>query len=208
LTATTGTVAPTTVPLSCASGGVCAVGDTGPGGGIVFYVHPGGGTFASPGSDCGASCRYLEVAPRASQEVIPWARGSNEAVSTTSGAIATGIGNGYQNTVNIKNQTGNDAYTSAAVYAFEYSNNGKTDWHLPSKVELNELCKYARSQTTGNTSVACANTGSLRERFSAASFWSSSEYSATQVWGQYFGNGSQYEFPKTTTLPVRPVRAF
>lgn len=30
----------TTVKVTCAQGGVCAVGDSGPGGGIVFYVAP------------------------------------------------------------------------------------------------------------------------------------------------------------------------
>jgi hypothetical protein len=41
---------------------VYSVGDVGPGGGIVFYVHQNG-TFASTGSDCGANCKYLEFAP-------------------------------------------------------------------------------------------------------------------------------------------------
>jgi hypothetical protein len=126
------------------------------------------------------------------------------------GAVATGIGSGYQNTVDIKNQAGNDPvyYTSAADYAFQYSNNGKTDWHLPSKVELNELCKYAGSQTTGDTSVACPNWGSLREGFSVLRYWSSSEASAYGAWSQGFGNGLQNYNLKTYPNQVRPVRAF
>ncbi len=51
---TTTTVAPTTtVPLSCAAGGLCAVGDTGPGGGLIFLANN-----ANDGSST-----YLEVAP-------------------------------------------------------------------------------------------------------------------------------------------------
>lgn len=51
---TTTTVAPTTtVPLTCAAGGLCAVGDTGPGGGRIFSVNS-----ANDGSST-----YLEVAP-------------------------------------------------------------------------------------------------------------------------------------------------
>jgi hypothetical protein len=41
---------------------VYSVGDVGPGGGIVFYVHPTG-TFTSIGSDGGLNCKYLEAAP-------------------------------------------------------------------------------------------------------------------------------------------------
>jgi uncharacterized repeat protein (TIGR02543 family) len=193
--------------LTCATGGTCAVGDTGPGRGIVFYVQPGGGTFASPGSDCGASCRYLEVAPAASEAKRWWATNMNwdKAVS---GADATAIGSGYQNTVDIVGQAGNVAASSAAVYAFDYSNNGKIDWHLPSREELNELCKYARSQTTGDTSVACTYSSSLRTDFSADYYWSSSEHSANLAWHRYFDYGFQNLNYKWWTNRVRPVRAF
>lgn len=51
---TTTTVAPTTtVPLACSAGGLCAVGDVGPGGGRIFSVNA-----ANDGSTS-----YLEVAP-------------------------------------------------------------------------------------------------------------------------------------------------
>jgi hypothetical protein len=179
----------TTVALTCAQGGVCAVGDTGPGGGIVFYVA--GSNFTSTGSDCNTACRYLEAAYAASEAVRTWATGAN-ASAAVSGADATGIGTGYQNTVDIKNQTGNVAATSAAVYAFEFFNNGKTDWHLPSKDELNQL--YLQQAIVGG--------------FSADAYWSSSEYSAASAWLQLFNLGSQTINFKTATPRVRPVRAF
>ena len=53
-----------TQTLSCATGGTCKVGDTGPGGGIVFYVAPK--TFIqreATGSMCKLDCKYLEAAP-------------------------------------------------------------------------------------------------------------------------------------------------
>ena len=53
----------TVTALTCATGGSCIVGDTGPGGGKVFYVRADGGTFTSTGSDCGTACKYLEAAP-------------------------------------------------------------------------------------------------------------------------------------------------
>ena len=43
-------------PLTCATGGTCVVGNTGPGGGIVFYISPTPNTAATP-------WRYMEVAP-------------------------------------------------------------------------------------------------------------------------------------------------
>jgi hypothetical protein len=96
----------------------------------------------------------------------------------------------------------------AIQIAADYSNNGKTDWHLPSIIELNELCKYAAQQTTGDLNVACTAEEPLRTGFSADSYWSSSVYSATGAWLQFFGDGNQYGNVKSNALRVRPVRAF
>lgn len=219
-TTTTTTVPPSTttstLPLSCAAGGTCVVGDTGPGGGIVFYVASS--NFSSTGSDCGSDCRYLEFAPRAGESfrvwALPWA---------VTGAVATAIGSGYQNTIMISTQAGNVETNSAAVYAFNYSNNGKTDWHLPSKDELNELCKYARRQTTGDTSTKCTGSASLsllssQGGFAVDGYWSSSEYGGPfrqfyppglHAWKQGFSTGEQSIAEKDNSLRrVRPVRAF
>jgi hypothetical protein len=102
--------------------------------------------------------------------------------------------------------------TYAAGIAYAYANNGKSDWHLPSKDELNELCKYARTQTTGNTAVRCAETDTLRVGFSGAFYWSSSELEpiAGLAWPQNFSSGIQgfSDDQKSKTNVVRPVRAF
>jgi len=45
---------------NCATESICSIGDTGAGGGIVFYV---GASFAETGTACGSNCHYLEVAP-------------------------------------------------------------------------------------------------------------------------------------------------
>jgi hypothetical protein len=182
------------------TGGTYNVGDTGPGGGIVFYVHRNG-TFTSIGSDCGSSCKYLEAAPSDHSTSVKWCSDPDSWLDIK----ATGIGAGMANTT-----TADVACTSGAIQiAADYVNNGITDWHLSSVDELNELCKYARSQTTGDTSVDCAESGSLRTGFSADSYWSSSEYSATIAWFQYFNDGYQANYiGKTITFRVRPVRAF
>jgi hypothetical protein len=99
--------------------------------------------------------------------------------------------------------------TYAAGIAWAYEINGKTDWHLPSKDELNELCKYARTQTTGDTAVGCANTGTLRDGFSADSYWSSSENNLGTAWRQSFLYSTRSDSAKSeTSYNVRPVRAF
>ena len=187
-----------TAASSCASGGVCVVGDTGPGGGIVFYVASS--DFTSTSSDCGTTCRYLEAATADQSTGIDWCSNTYMSLNVTS----TGIGNGMANTT-----TADTTCTSGAIQiAADYSNNGKTDWHLPSKDELNELCKYARTQTTGDTGVNCASSGSLRAGFSAVAYWSSSEEQATNAWNQYFSSGYRDNELKVLTGRVRPVRAF
>ena len=203
-------VTTTTLPLACAAGGICVFGDTGPGGGIVFYVHAAGGTFT-----CGAArasrCTYLEAAPTnwligtTGDPAREWATGTNQSISVGSTSFA--IGAGYANSLLVVAQVNNVAASSAAALAREYSGGSKTDWFLPSKDELNELCKYARQQTTG-TGTVCATSGPLRPGFSASHYWSSSERVASDAWDQHFNFGSQANATKDFALKVRPVRAF
>jgi hypothetical protein len=82
--------------------------------------------------------------------------------------------------------------TSGAIQvAADYTNNSKTDWHLPSKDELAQL--YAQKTTVG------ASTGR---------YWSSSEYDDGTAWYQHFSSGGQGNGFKNSTFYVRPVRAF
>jgi uncharacterized repeat protein (TIGR02543 family) len=195
----------TAVP--CSDGGVCAVGDMGPGGGVVFYV--GQTNFYSLQSACYTQCKYLEVAPEPGGGDVSrtWSTGGNQRFGVD-GADDDTVGGGASNTLDIKNQSGNTGDTTAAIYAFDYVNGGKTDWHLPSYFELNELCKYARQQTTGNTGVMCNSSGSLRSGFSTGSYWSSSENRDYGADAQSFDNGSISLENKSEWYQVRPIRAF
>ena len=184
--------------LSCAAGGTCAVGDTGPGGGVVFYVQASGGTFAC-GATLASTCKYLEAAPAnwltgtTGDPVRTWATGTGNQAAAVSGALGTAIGLGYKNSLAIVAQTGNVAATSAAVEARVYQGNSKTDWHLPSKDELNKL--YLNQARVGG--------------FSANYYWSSSEANATGGRAQDFVSGGQTGYSKDNSNPnVRPVRAF
>ena len=208
---------PVSATATCAQGGVCVVGDTGPGGGKVFYVSAT--NFTSTGSDCNTACKYLEASPAPDGGDVQrsWATdndpgagtGNQAATVPAPGARAQGIGSGMANTIAIKNQTGNVAATSAAVYAFDYTNNSKNDWHLPSKDELNELCKYARdTRQEAGAEIICEG-GTLRTGFSPRFYWSSSEGAAATAWNQSFDGGEQpLNRKNSTTLLVRPVRAF
>jgi len=126
--------------------------------------------------------------------------------NTEVGGTGTALGTGYANTSAAVAQ--NATADRAITLAWNYSNNSKEDWHLPSQVELNELCKYARTQTTGDTEVLCDSSGSLRDGFANATYWSSSELGATGAWSQGFSHGNQANLTKAGNRRVRPVRAF
>ena len=178
--------------LACADGGVCAVGDTGPGGGKVFYVHANG-TFAC-GATLASTCKYLEAAPTSgtaawTDATYAWSGNTSEAIGAA--AQGTAIGTGYINTQAMvaQSSTANRAGTIARAYRGPHN---LSDWYLPSKNELNQL--YIEKAIIGG--------------FSTDWYWSSSEVDATEAWPQLFGNGLQYGYFKTSLVYVRPVRAF
>jgi hypothetical protein len=180
----------TSLVPACASGGVCVVGDTGPGGGIVFYDAGSTKTWG----------RYLEYAPTDSAETAFGCLGS------TNDASATDIGSGKSNSSEISlNPCGTG---SAASVASSLSSGGKSDWYLPSKSELNELCKFAHNQQTGDIAVPCNSNGDLRSGFSETFYWSSTEVSNELSWYQNFVTGYQYSYGKPAVAAVRAVRAF
>jgi hypothetical protein len=193
---------------------VDTVGQTGPGGGKIFYYNASG--FAC-GPTRSATCTYLEAAPSGwnggADPALSWATNvnSNQTTSVT-GAVSTAIGSGYQNSLAIVAQTGNVATTSAAVLAREYqttvSATTYSDWHLPSKDELNQLCKWQRGVPWTSDATVCSG-GTLNSDFSVNAYWSSSQNSANTVWLQTFSNGNQSNLgtKATPSFYVRPIRA-
>ena len=221
---------------SCANGGVCAVGDTGAGGGVVFYVQASGGTFTSTGSACNtagvggiSACKYLEAAPTgwivastpAGQTncstpgtstvdpICAWSGNTSTEIGAT--ARGTAIGSGYANTSAIIAQTnGGSTAGNAATVSRAYQGGSKTDWFLPSRLELNQLCRYAWNLTVDNTATTCTGrTGTIRTGFSTDNWWSSTESDAGGAWHQYFGTeeyqGTSWKYDVRPA--VRPVRA-
>jgi hypothetical protein len=197
------------------------VGDTGPGGGKVFYVQASNGTFAC-GATLSQTCKYLEVAPNtwsggSADPTKLWATSTYSlsdisTITNNSPAYndASGIGLGYKNSLAIVGQ-GNDT-TTAAGAARAYAGGSQSDWYLPTAAELNVLCQWAtnvaQSATTGCTG-GTLNTGTgASGGFSTASYWNSSESSAGFAFTQRFYDTNQGANSKGNSHYVRPVRAF
>ncbi|QLL24458.1 hypothetical protein DLE04_01755 [Actinobacteria bacterium IMCC26103] len=193
--------------LSCALGGKCQIGSTGPGGGVVYYYSEAG--FTMTGAPCGSSCHYLEVANlnwRGVYEVfrdgpdIKWAKTDTTKVA---GAQGVAIGTGFANSEAIVTQQG--ACTSMASCDFAaglarlYTGGSKNDWFLPSLYELKLIF--------ANVSDQMYVTGRI--------WWSSSQddQTATNAYGLWTGNNLYALTPVAyqkvdTLLELRPIRAF
>lgn len=194
---------------TCVAGGICLVGNTGPGGGIVFYDA---GSQQSWG-------RYLEYAPYTwskSPRVFNWCNVNDFYFTGTvtdsvlRATLGFEIGKGKANTdLMVAGCT-----SGAAVQARAYRGGGKSDWFLPSMDELNELCKFANHQATGDPKIECLPSksllGSRGGLEGGTKFWSSSEYDANFAWSLYFYVANRGTHPKGSDdlLTVRPVRAF
>lgn len=261
-----GVTTTTTVTSTCALGDVCKVGDIGPGGGVVFYVHPDGATFSSPGSDCASNCKYLEVAnhldaikissvPSVVSVIGCYASSSSEnhydtlepnkncegrsslyrpgsictkplviqcpgqygqdVVQANAWELAKKFGMGRSNTLLIisllTNIGGSPLINYAAGQASLFKGNGKTDWHLPSKDELNELCKFAREtgQDPGPQIQCQGGINPSPLKFHIAAYLTSTQMNDVGFWVQRFNTGESTGANKSTPgYPIRPVRAF
>jgi len=184
------------------------IGDTGPAGGIIFYVadgedgRPDGitiqGYSGATGSFAEYTAYYLEAAPANETNSIWGGFGTLIANITTwensatkNAGLAASIGVGRKDTQTIVNSTAFAALTdTAAQRCANKSLNGYTDWFLPSLGELNEMLNAFG--------------------YSDVRFWSSSQHSSSHAWMQDFRFlGLQNSRGKhDSILTVRAVRAF
>ena len=200
---TTTTVARTTTTTGAPV--VYQVGDTGPSGGIIFYKDL---TRA-------AGSQYFEVACAGwSDETC----GGDDLTDpkaewgcygdSISGAGGAAIGTGEQNTTDIAN-----GCATAGIAAKRAKNlvlGGQSDWFLPSKGELNALCKWA---VVDNVYELCNESMTLFYLgyggfVNGGVYWSSSEYSPVSAFTQWFTVSWQYSLHKEDEYYIRPVRAF
>jgi hypothetical protein len=193
---------------TCAQGGVCAIGDIGPGGGTIFYVASSRQTWG----------HYLEAATSGwsgekEDPTVNWCPPSKITVSVkvvkgklvsfssassralTRAAVAVAIGTGRANTVAIE-RGGTD---TVGKLILAYHGGGKNDWFLPSLYELNEMYNHR--------SIINGLTGGL--------YWSSSKSGPSDAWSQNFNTLSPYRLGYEYGVinggdrpSVRPIRSF
>jgi hypothetical protein len=118
---------------TCAEGGICSVGETGPAGGIVIYV---GASTINVATGISTGGKYLEAAPAGfSTTTYNWCDGTNSGNTTLIGADSAALGGGASNTAKMVEK----CLTGAGNVAATYSKNGYSDWFLPSTAELDLL---------------------------------------------------------------------
>jgi outer membrane protein OmpA-like peptidoglycan-associated protein len=197
---------------TCAQGGMCAVGDVGPGGGVVFYARvPGafteshteilGGGVMGPqnftvqvnltsGEVAALSFDYLEAAP--SSAVISGKQASTNGVSGTSPNFGTGVSN---TNLYIQQFPSDTASNNGSIYASNYVNNGVSDWHLPSTDEMALLAIRHLANALGSISPIAS--GDMR-------YWTSDHqdtfYKTSSGMYKNFGNDP---FAINSVLPIR-----
>jgi len=233
-----GPLTPAHAVLTCAQGGTCAISDTGPGGGKVFYVNPTGfacgPTFSITGSPTGGLCNYLEVAPGT------WYTGGSE----TTTAILTirddrvqvpnvytnnfgspdnslaRIGQGYQNTIGLLAFTSGAPSTQARAVR-TYAGGSNSDWYIPDSAEALLMCQWSHGLTPTPGSTCNSGTPNTNGSFALNYYWTSSQvYNSagadSAVGGKYNGLLQQFQsaYGNTadqwgdTNIYLRPIRAF
>jgi len=189
----------------------------------------GGGFFAGQISTVGNSVAdyNLVVGPVASaQTYLKW-KNANTATPGSDSVI-----DGPQNTADMV-ADGNSTVYPCAHFCNDLVIGGFSDWYMPAKNEF-EVCYYNLKPTTqsnntssginanavparasnytagtpAQTSAAAFVTGTGAEAYTVDYYWTSTEFSATAAWMQYFGSGYQSGRQKSPsfTYIVRAIR--
>ena len=158
------------------------VGETGPAGGIVFYVNPNAEKDG---------WTYLEAAPSDLEEKYKWGSDGDYGTSKE-------VGTGKSNTEKLLAAKAEDSSLSfpAAEACDSYSQGDKTDWFLPSIDELKTLNKVLKE------------TSSTAQFPSETMHWSSSQESDTNTYYLTSSGGISEISGSLSSINVRPVRSF
>jgi hypothetical protein len=183
-----------------------------------------GGFYTGQIGVSGVATHNLVVGPVASAEN---SSKKYKNVNTTTPGANSDI-DGPQNTAAMV-ADGNATVYPAGHFCNDLVIGGYTDWYMPAKNEL-EVCYYNLKPTTINTTSSGINANAVparasnytsgdpaqtsaaafasggSEAFTATPYWSSTEYSATQAWLQYFTYGNQAYNAKNYSKHVRAIR--
>ena len=205
-----------------------ALGDIGPGGGVIYHIVPAGFTVQMVNADNNYTAHYLEAAPSnatggagGTAATMMWRVGNTNAavtglVNITTAAIGTGtgtpttaqmtainadIGMGRKNTDLIVAfyEGQTTTYLNAARAADDYEGGTASDWFLPSIGELYWLYQNRAQLNDKDGITAMPTTGY---------FWSSSQSGNSGAWAQLFSDGNRFDTNKGNDISVRSVRAF
>lgn len=160
------------------------VGDTGPAGGIIFYVNPNAKADKWTYLEVGKS----DVSDQGSYE-FKWGATGEE--------CGTGekTGDGLNNTKKLSGK-GSSYQAASAVYGKDLYGNKYKDWFIPSKEEIKLLYESIKSGELDYKS------------FSADYYWTSSEGGDSSAWKMNLITGILGNDFRANNGRVRPVRRF
>ena len=190
------------------------LGDTGPGGGIIFFISEVGFLFyqgvgtGSTGTVGGTSvtAHFLEAAPEDLPELLAWstrpfieynANNFPTVVEANSGDGRANwpLGSGLRATLRIVAFDDGEEVFPAALACYEYENNGKSDWFLPNRTELERLYYFKTFQ--GNFGIQTFH-----------NYWASTAIGTQNAWDFDFTFGDNNGRNPDNEYAVRPIRAF
>jgi hypothetical protein len=202
------------------------LGDTGPGGGRIFYYLAAGfncgASFTDTGSATGEKCRYLEVAPNTwitpSDSTTVLLGNRNDAVQISGVPLdATArfnpddVGLGYKNSIAIRADSRAIANTGIR-FVRDYNGGSLSDWYLPSSTELNILVYWSKGLPPVVNARTTSTAAIINGDFTSAYYYYSSSQTGANPFGahiQSFNNGATVTNQWTDAgMRVRPIRAF
>ena len=119
------------------------------------------------------------------------------------GASASSSWDGLSNSNAIVGQAGHTS--SAAALCLNSTNNGQSDWYLPS---IDELSLLWHSRFNVNKTLSAIGGATVLPSSTNAKFWSSKEFPSDGAWYFHFTNGDVQISGKFQAYYVRAVRAF
>ena len=163
------------------------VGDTGPAGGVIFFVATSEQSSTYNGETITWKC--LEAAPADISGTSIW--GSSDELCMGNKGIETELGKGWSNTKKLV------SYFAAAEACRTYGDNtGYDDWFLPSRGEL--ALMYTNRNTIGGFDTS-----------EGRSYWTSSAPGTSSAYGIRFDTGNLTPYNRNNIkCKIRPIRAF